>query len=134
MHIDDFNLCKTHYSVVHDHNFSQFIKQVAPLKNQFEYQHKMHSFYSDSNGVGAMGIVKVFSILSLLWWFCKRLCMMKVTFQSWKIAFNPTFHVIKSQSLEGALHVYKVFVSKSISRWFWRSFFLFDALHSFPLR
>ena len=45
MHIDDFNLCKTHYSVVYDHNFSQFIKQVAPLKNQFEYQHKMHSFF-----------------------------------------------------------------------------------------
>lgn len=46
MHIDDFNLCKTHYSVVYDHNFSQFIKQVAPLKNQFEYQHKMYSFFS----------------------------------------------------------------------------------------
>lgn len=44
MHIDDFNLCKTHYSVVYDHNFSQFIKQVLPLKNQFEYQHKMHNF------------------------------------------------------------------------------------------
>jgi hypothetical protein len=40
MHIDDFNLCKTHYSVVYDRNFSQFIKQVAPLKNQFEYQHR----------------------------------------------------------------------------------------------
>lgn len=70
MHIDDFNLCKTHYSVVYDHNFSQFIKQVAPLKNQFEYQHKMHNFLPsypatplDLNSERARGMVTVFLIL-----------------------------------------------------------------------
>lgn len=110
MHIDDFNLCKTHYSVVYDHNFSQFIKQVAPLKNQFEYQHKMHSFF-----VQKRWWIVTFSYR--LWWRSERQWMhdeSNVSFQSCKIESNPIFCVIKSQSLEAnrdsALCIYNSFI------------------------
>lgn len=100
MHIDDFNLCKTHYSVVYDHNFSQFIKQVLPLKNQFEYQHKMHNFFSCTQKRNSGGLRRIFYAIAIE---SERRCMMKVTFQSCKIVSNPILNVIKSQKLRSVM-------------------------------
>lgn len=103
MHIDDFNLCKTHYSACIWSQFFAIYQASCAIKKSIWISTQNAQFFVCSGFELAMPgwfqrIVTFFLLALLPWWICERQCMlMKVTFQSCKIVSNPIFAVIKSR-------------------------------------